>query len=76
MQSLPAALVSNGHVMNNILMVPAIFIRMAYLTPAIEQCETYGHDLDTGAAVTEEEYKAINPDGKAFIKGNGLYSAT
>jgi anaerobic selenocysteine-containing dehydrogenase len=36
---------------------------------AIEQCETYGHDLDTGAALTEEEYKAINPNGKAFLKG-------
>ena len=36
---------------------------------AIEQCETYGHDLDTGAAVTEEEYKAKNPNGKAFLKG-------
>jgi anaerobic selenocysteine-containing dehydrogenase len=31
-------------------------------------CETYGHDLDTGAAITEEQYKAHNPDGKAFIK--------
>ena len=37
---------------------------------AIEQCETYGHDLDTGAAVTEEEYKIINPNGKAFLKGS------
>lgn len=36
---------------------------------AIEQCETYGHDLDTGAAVTEEEYKAKDPKGKAFLKG-------
>ena len=37
---------------------------------AIERCETYGHDLDTGAAVTEEEYKAKNPNGKAFLKGS------
>jgi anaerobic selenocysteine-containing dehydrogenase len=36
---------------------------------AIEQCETFGHDLDTGAAITEEEYKIINPNGKAFLKG-------
>lgn len=36
----------------------------------ISQCETYGHDLDTGAAVTEQEYKAINPKGKAFLKGS------
>ncbi|WP_033411578.1 molybdopterin oxidoreductase family protein [Segetibacter koreensis] len=32
-------------------------------------CETYGYDLDTGAAVTAEEYKAIDPKGKAFLKG-------
>jgi ferredoxin-nitrate reductase len=37
---------------------------------AIDYCETYGHDLDTGAAVTEEEYKAHDPKGKAFIKGS------
>lgn len=31
-------------------------------------CETFGHDLDTGAAVTKEEYMAADPKGKAFIK--------
>src|SRR4051812_27327178 len=36
---------------------------------SIEHCETYGYDLDTGAAVTEDEYKAINPNGRAFLKG-------
>jgi anaerobic selenocysteine-containing dehydrogenase len=36
---------------------------------AIDYCETYGHDLDTGAAVTEEEYHVIDPKGKAFLKG-------
>jgi ferredoxin-nitrate reductase len=36
----------------------------------VDQCETYGHDLDTGAAVTQKEYKAINPGGKAFLKGS------
>ncbi|HTM91570.1 MAG TPA: nitrate reductase [Flavisolibacter sp.] len=35
----------------------------------LEYCETYGHDLDTGAAVTKEEYKCKDPKGKAFIKG-------
>ena len=35
----------------------------------IEYCEAFGHDLDTGAAVTEEEYKANDPKGKAFLKG-------
>lgn len=34
----------------------------------LHYCETYGHDLDTGAGVTQEEYKGINPKGKAFIK--------
>jgi ferredoxin-nitrate reductase len=36
---------------------------------AIDICESYGHDLDTGAAVTEEEYKTKDPKGKAFLKG-------
>ncbi|HEY9001566.1 MAG TPA: nitrate reductase [Mucilaginibacter sp.] len=34
----------------------------------IDYCESYGHDLETGAAVTEQEYKLQNPNGKAFIK--------
>ncbi len=34
-----------------------------------EQCETYGHDLLTGAAVTPQEYQAIRPAGRAFLKG-------
>ena len=33
-----------------------------------DYCETYGQDFDTGASVTEEEYRAINPAGRAFIK--------
>jgi anaerobic selenocysteine-containing dehydrogenase len=32
-------------------------------------CETYGHDLMTGATVTEQEHQAIRPDGRAFLKG-------
>ena len=36
---------------------------------SIDYCETYGHDLETGAAVTQEEYKANDPKGKAFLKG-------
>ena len=35
----------------------------------IDYCETYGHDLITGAAVTQEEYKGKDPNGKAFLKG-------
>jgi anaerobic selenocysteine-containing dehydrogenase len=36
---------------------------------AIETCETYGHDLVTGAAFEANEYAAMDPKGKAFIKG-------
>jgi ferredoxin-nitrate reductase len=31
-------------------------------------CELYGHDLLTGAAITEAEHRAHNPRGKAIIK--------
>ncbi|MCW2776624.1 MAG: fdhF, partial [Frankiales bacterium] len=34
-----------------------------------EQCETYGHDLLTGGAVTEQEHRALRPDGRALLKG-------
>jgi anaerobic selenocysteine-containing dehydrogenase len=34
-----------------------------------EYCETYGHDLATGAAVTPEQYAARDPKGRAVIKG-------
>jgi anaerobic selenocysteine-containing dehydrogenase len=30
-------------------------------------CETYGHDLSTGAAQTEEQYRAREPAGRAFL---------
>ncbi len=33
-----------------------------------EQCETYGHDLLTGAAVTPEQYALLRPDGRAVLK--------
>jgi anaerobic selenocysteine-containing dehydrogenase len=33
-----------------------------------DDCESYGRDLVTGAAVEETEYRAMNPDGKAVIK--------
>jgi anaerobic selenocysteine-containing dehydrogenase len=35
-----------------------------------DYCETYGQDFDTGAAVTEEEYRAHNPAGRALIKAS------
>lgn len=34
-----------------------------------DQCETYGHDLLTGGAVTEQEHRALAPRGRAFLKG-------
>jgi anaerobic selenocysteine-containing dehydrogenase len=34
-----------------------------------EVCETYGHDLLTGAEVTQQEHRAMAPAGRAFLKG-------
>lgn len=39
-----------------------------HFNTAAHYCETYGHDLDTGAAITPENYKANDPQGKAIIK--------
>ena len=33
-----------------------------------DYCEIYGHDLQTGAEITEEEYRANDPAGRAIIK--------
>ncbi|HEV2744664.1 MAG TPA: molybdopterin-dependent oxidoreductase, partial [Rubrobacter sp.] len=33
-----------------------------------EDCETYGHDLLTGAVNSEDDHRAISPDGRAFLK--------
>lgn len=35
---------------------------------APDVCETYGRDLVTGASVSETEYRALNPDGRAVLK--------
>jgi anaerobic selenocysteine-containing dehydrogenase len=34
-----------------------------------DYCETFGHDLVTGGTVTETEHRAMNPAGRAFLKG-------
>ncbi|CAM3516929.1 molybdopterin oxidoreductase family protein [Nocardioides zeicaulis] len=34
-----------------------------------DHCETYGHDLATGGTVTETEHRAMDPAGRAFLKG-------
>jgi anaerobic selenocysteine-containing dehydrogenase len=36
---------------------------------AADYCEAFGHDLVTGGAVTEQEYRADDPDGRAVLKG-------
>ncbi|MCG6500007.1 molybdopterin oxidoreductase family protein [Kitasatospora sp. A2-31] len=35
---------------------------------APDVCESYGKDLATGASVSETEYRALNPDGRAVLK--------
>ena len=34
-----------------------------------DRCETYGHDLLTGGTVTEQEHRALAPNGRALLKG-------
>ncbi|WP_415362340.1 molybdopterin oxidoreductase family protein [Saccharothrix sp. BKS2] len=41
----------------------------AVFPTATDECETYGHDLLTGAAVTGQEHRALRPGGRAFLKG-------
>ena len=36
-----------------------------------DYCESYGRDLVTGTAVEPEEYRALNPRGRAILKGAG-----
>jgi len=35
----------------------------------LDYCEDYGYDLETGAGRTQDDYKLIDPKGKAFLKG-------
>lgn len=35
---------------------------------AADYCETFGHDMTTGAEYTPEQYKAADPKGKAFLR--------
>ncbi|KAF2856852.1 nitrate reductase [Plenodomus tracheiphilus IPT5] len=34
----------------------------------IDYCESFGHDLETGASYSKDEYKALNPAGRAILK--------
>jgi predicted molibdopterin-dependent oxidoreductase YjgC len=33
-----------------------------------DRCESFGHDLETGTPVTPEQYRALDPGGRAFLK--------
>ena len=35
---------------------------------ATDYCETYGHDMLTGAEVEKQEYQALNPSGRAILR--------
>jgi hypothetical protein len=35
---------------------------------AADRCETYGHDLATGAAIPPEKYRAADPAGRAVLR--------
>jgi anaerobic selenocysteine-containing dehydrogenase len=35
---------------------------------AADSCEAFGHDFVTGGAVTEQEYRADDPDGRAILR--------
>ncbi|HEX8086958.1 MAG TPA: molybdopterin-dependent oxidoreductase [Solirubrobacteraceae bacterium] len=34
-----------------------------------DECESYGKDMVTGTPVEPDEYRALNPEGKAMLKG-------
>lgn len=34
----------------------------------IEYCESFGHDLETGASLSKSDYSALNPGGRAILK--------
>ena len=39
-----------------------------HFNTSADYCEIYGHDLSTGAEITEEEYRRNDPKGRAIIK--------
>jgi ferredoxin-nitrate reductase len=34
----------------------------------MDYCEDFGHDLETGAALTKDQYRTLNPAGRAIFK--------
>ena len=47
---------------------PRIYEDLVFPTDP-DYCESFGHDLITGAPVPEKEYRAASPDGRAVLKG-------
>jgi len=41
-----------------------------YFSTSADYCETFGQDFDTGASITEAEYRANDPKGRALIKAS------
>lgn len=40
----------------------------AHFFTDIDYCESFGHDLETGAPLTRSQYAAMNPAGRAILK--------
>ncbi|MBV8880100.1 MAG: molybdopterin-dependent oxidoreductase [Planctomycetaceae bacterium] len=43
---------------------------------AATRCQTYGHDLATGAAIAAERYKAADPAGRAILRPADVYETS
>ncbi|KAJ9322825.1 hypothetical protein DTO027B5_595 [Paecilomyces variotii] len=39
----------------------------------IDYCESFGHDLETGAPLSKEDYQSINPGGRAILKSANYF---
>lgn len=39
----------------------------------IDYCESYGHDLETGAPLSKEKYQSKNPAGRAILKSANYF---
>lgn len=41
----------------------------------LEYCESYGHDLETGAPLSKSQYQVMNPAGRAILKCSDYFPA-
>lgn len=39
----------------------------------VDYCESYGHDIETGAPLSEDQYRAMNPAGRAILKASDYF---